>query len=82
MASIRSSFSTGLLKDHLREWIDKNCSHIIPVHLADLARRAHVDINKFTTPQQRGQCDKNQLSTPTAADRFEYEREMKIAHVT
>jgi BRCT domain type II-containing protein len=25
-------------------------------------------INKFTTPQRRGRCDKNQLSTPTAAE--------------
>ena len=82
MASISSGFSTGLLEDHLREWIDKNGSLFILAHLADLARRAHVNINKFTTPQQWGQFDKNQLSTPTGADRFEYEREMKIAHVT
>jgi BRCT domain type II-containing protein len=29
---------------------------------------AHVDINKFTTPQRQGQRDKNQLATPTAAE--------------
>ena len=52
----------------IREWIDENGSHNIPAHLADLARRAHVDINKFTTPQQRGQRDKNQLSAPTAVE--------------
>ena len=62
MASISSSFSTGLLEDHrkdiegmIREWIGENGSHNVPAHLADLARRAHVDINKFTTPQHRGQ---------------------------
>jgi len=75
MASISSGFSTGLLEDQrkdiegmIREWIDENGSHNIPAHLADLARRAQVDINKFTTPQRRGQHDKNQLSTPTAAE--------------
>jgi len=75
MASISSGFSTGLLEDQrkdiegmIREWIDENGSHNIPAHLADLARRAQVDINKFTTPQQRGQRDKTQLSTPTAAE--------------
>jgi len=75
IASISSGFSTGLLEDHrkdiegmIREWIDENGSHNILAHLADLARRAQVDINKFTTPQRRGQRDKNQLSTPTAAE--------------
>jgi len=75
MASISSGFSTGLSEAHhkniegmIPEWIDENGSHNIPVHLADLARRAHVDINKFTTPQRRGQRDRNQLSTPTAAE--------------
>ena len=52
----------------IREWIDENGSHNIPAHLADLARRAHVDINKFTTPQRQGQRDKNKLSTPTAVE--------------
>jgi hypothetical protein len=74
MASISSGFSTGVSEDHsrdiqemIREWIDGNDCHNILAHLAYLARRAHVDINKFTTPQQRGQRDKN-LSTPTAAE--------------
>ncbi len=75
MASISSGFSTGLLDDHrkdiegmIREWMGANGSHNIPAHLADLARRAHVNINKLTTLQRRGQRDKNQLSTPTAAE--------------
>jgi hypothetical protein len=58
MASISSGFSTGLSEDHrkdiegmIREWMGANGSHNIPAHLADLARRAHVDINKLTTPQ-------------------------------
>jgi len=75
MASISSSFSTGVSEDHrkdiegmIRKWIDGNGSHNIPAHLVDLARRAHVDINMFTTPQQWEQRDKNHLSTPTAAE--------------
>jgi hypothetical protein len=74
MASFSSGFSTGVSEDHrrdveemIREWIDGNGCHNIPAHLVDLARRAHVDINKFTTPQQRCQRDKN-LSTPTAVE--------------
>jgi hypothetical protein len=75
MASISSGFSTGLSEDHrkdiegmIREWVGENGSHNIPAHLADLARRAHVDITNLTTPQRRGQRDKNQLYTPTAAE--------------
>jgi hypothetical protein len=75
MASACASFSTGVSEYHrkdiegmIHEWIDGNGSHNIPAHLADLARRAHIDINTFTTPQRRGQCDKNQLSTPTAVE--------------
>jgi len=52
----------------IRKWIVENGSHNIPAHLADLARRARVDITKFTTPQRRGQRGKNQLSTPTATE--------------
>ena len=75
MASVSSGFATGVSEDHrkdiegmIREWINSNGSHNVPAHLADLAIRAHVDINKFTTPQRRGQHDKNQLATPTAAE--------------
>jgi len=75
MASISSGFSTGLSEDHrkdiegmIREWVGVNGSHNILVHLADLASRAHVDINNLTTPQRWGQRDKNQLYTPTAVE--------------
>ena len=75
MATVSSGFATGVSEDHrkdiegmIREWINGNGSHNVPTHLADLARRAQVDINKFTTPLRRGQRDKNQLATPTAAE--------------
>ena len=61
MATVSSGFGTGVSKDHrkdiegmIREWINGNGSHNVPAHLADLARCAHVDINKFTTPTTTG----------------------------
>jgi hypothetical protein len=65
MASISSGFSAGVAGDHcrdieemIRKWIDGHGSDNIPAQMADLARRAHVDINKLInplrTPQQRG----------------------------
>ena len=58
MASISSCFSVGVSSNHRRdiegmihEWIDGHGSINIPAQMADLARCAHVNINKFTTPQ-------------------------------
>ncbi len=78
MASISSGFSAGVASDHRRDikemiskWIDGHGSDNIPAQMADLARRAHVNINKLInplpTPQWRGQREKA-FSTPTAAE--------------
>ena len=57
MASMSSGFSAGVAGDYrrdieemIREWIDGHGSNNIPAQMADLARRAHVDINKLINP--------------------------------
>ena len=78
MASISSGFSAGIVSDHRRdikemihEWIDGHNSGNIPAQMADLARRAHIDINKLInslpTPQRRGQREKA-FSTSTTVE--------------
>ena len=78
MASISSGLSTGVASGHrreieemIREWIDGHGSSDIPARMADLARRAQVDIDRLInpnpTPQRRGQREKL-ISTPTAAE--------------
>ena len=78
MAFISSGLSTGVARGHrreieemIREWIDGHGSSDIPARMADLARRAQVDIDRLInptpTPQRRGQREKT-ISTPTAAE--------------
>jgi hypothetical protein len=57
MASISSGLSAGVASGHrrdieemIREWIDGHGSNKIPAQMADLARCAHVNINKLLNP--------------------------------
>ncbi len=57
MASISSGFSAGVASDHsrvieemIRKWIDGHGSNNVPARMVDLARCAHVDINKLINP--------------------------------
>jgi len=53
----------------VRNWIEDHGTENIPAQMADLARRAHVDVNLLISPQRRGQRDKSQTpATPTAAE--------------
>ena len=65
MASISSGFSAGVagnqrrdIEEMICEWRDGHGSDNNPARMADMARRAHVDINKMInplpTPQRRG----------------------------
>jgi hypothetical protein len=69
-ASVSSGFAAGLSSDHrrdikamIREWIEGHGSKNIPSQMADLARRAHVDINQFSSPHKDG-ASETRLSCP------------------
>ena len=73
-ASASSGFAAGAPSDlnrkdieaMIREWVEGHGSENIPSQMADLARRAHVDIDRFFSPQRRGQREKKPPATPTA----------------
>ena len=51
-----------------QQWIDENKTYNNPLHLADLAKRAHVNLSTLDTPRRRKKRDKGNPSTPTTAD--------------
>jgi hypothetical protein len=60
VASIRSGFSAEVTDSHckdvqemIQQWINKNGNHDIPLHLADLAARARVELKTLSTPHRR-----------------------------
>ena len=52
----------------LQQWVDANGRNNIPAHLADLAKRAQVEMSTLTMPRRRDKWDKGHLSTSTAAE--------------
>ena len=75
LASIWSGFLTGKSGSHCRgtketsqQWIDENEGHDIPLHLADLTKRAQVDLSTLDTPQGRKKKHKGNPATPTTTD--------------